>query len=366
MIIDFEEGFAPEDGGPKRQFKGPLALSAFIVMGALFLQNTLAANISLTNGSTVEFGQGVQVATSCSGNTSLTMTANTTFVNVSGAGSHYFKSVTVSGIPSSCNGVDFTISAFDSTTSTALPIFNSTSQVATIYNNAGSFEAGVGSGGLSVTSGSGTFTVTFTNPVSTSAIVSRITIQSTKHTLTCAQGGDCTLGSTGPGGGTIYYVSAGGFNCGPTFSSTGSPAGGLCHYLEMRNADLGAIQICGTSGDNWKVSTSGAIGAGYKNTLDQIAALTARSECISNSFALTASRATFGGVSDWYVPSTNEATALVAYAFPGGVPASPPAGYWTSTQTSSGSAYFINFVNGFPTMDTWQRNGYSPRPIRAF
>jgi hypothetical protein len=366
MIIDFEDDFEQDADAPRRKVKKPLALLVLAIIGALFLQNTLASNISLGSGSTLEFGQGVQVVAACSGNTTLTLTPNAAFVNAAGAGSHYLKTVTVSGIPSSCYGVDFIISAYDSTTAVALPIFNTSSQVATIYNNAGTFEAGIGSSGMSVSSGSGTFTVTFTTPVSTSALVSRLTLQSAAHTLTCAQGGTCTLGSTGPGGGTIFYVSSGGFNCGPTFSSTGSPTGGLCHYLEMRNADLGVIQICGTSGDNWKVSTSGAIGAGYKNTLDQIAALTARSECITNSYALTASRATYGGVSDWYVPSTTEATTLVAYAFPGGVPANPPAGYWTSTQTTSGSAYFINFVNGFPTMDTWQRNGYSPRPIRAF
>jgi hypothetical protein len=366
MIIDFEDGFEPEATTPRRKVRGPIALSALIVVGALFIQNTLAANISISSGSAVEFGQGIQVVAACSGDSTLTLTPNAAFVNTSGSGTHYFKSVTVSGIPTSCYGVDFNISAYDSTTSTTLPIFNSTSQVATIYNNAGSFEAGVGSTGMSVTSGSGTFTVTFTTPVAISGQVSRVTLQSTKHTLTCVQGGDCSLGSVGPGGGTVYYVNTGGFSCGATFSSTGSPTGGLCHYLEMRNADLGVIQICGTSGDNWKVSTSSAIGAGYKNTLDQIAALTARSECISNSYALTASRATYGGKSDWYLPSLNEATALVSYAFPGGVPANPPAGYWTSTQTASGSAYFINFANGFPTSDTWQRNGYSPRPVRAF
>jgi hypothetical protein len=366
MIIDFEDGYQPENGSPRRKVRGPLALSVLVVIGALFLQNTLAANISISSGSGAEFGQGIQIATACSGNTTLTVTPNTAFVNTSGAGAIYFKSVTVSGIPTSCYGVDFNISAYDSTTSTSLPIFNSTSQVATIYNNSGSFEVGVGGAGLSVTSGSGTFTVNFTSPVALSGQVARVTLQSTKHTLTCAQGGDCSLGSVGPGGGTVYYVSVNGFSCGSTFSTTGSPTGGLCHYLEMRNADLGVIQICGTSGDNWKVATSSAIGSGYKNTLDQVAALTARGECTSTAYAFGASRATFGGVSDWYIPSVNEATALVSYAFPGGVPVNPPSGYWTSTQTASGSAYFINFVNGFPTSDTWQRNGYSPRPIRAF
>jgi hypothetical protein len=42
MIIDFEEGYAPEEGGSKRKMRGPIALSALVVLGALFLQNTLS------------------------------------------------------------------------------------------------------------------------------------------------------------------------------------------------------------------------------------------------------------------------------------------------------------------------------------
>ena len=228
---------------------------------------------------------------------------------------------------------------------------------------------GIISGTATVTATATDYVVTATNAAfATATQTISITIN---PALSCALGGACVLGAVGPAGGTIYYVSADGFNCGRNFSNTGSPTGSMCHYLEMRNADLGSIKICDTSGDNWKTATSSAIGSGYKNTLDQIAALTVRNECLTTSFALGASRATFGGYSDWYVPSLDEARALVSYAFPGGSPpVSPPApyvaGYWTSSQTGSGSAYVINFVTGFATIDSWQRNGYSPRPIRAF
>jgi len=227
------------------------------------------------------------------------------------------------------------------------------------------------SGTPTATASAADYVITATNAaLVTSTQTLRLTVN---PALSCALGGACSLGAVGPGGGTIFYVSAGGFNCGATFSNIGSPTGGLCHYLEMRNADLGAIQICGTSGDNWSSllrATTSAIGSGYKNTLNQIAALTIRNECLSTSYALGASRATFGGFSDWYLPSKDEATTLVSYAYPSGPPASPPApyvaGYWTSTQTGSGSAYVVNFLTSFPVVDSWQRNGYSPRPIRAF
>ena len=45
--------------------------------------------------------------------------------------------------------------------------------------------------------------------------------------------GACQVGDIGPGGGTIYYYEAAGFKCGNSFSITGSPTGGLCHYLEV-------------------------------------------------------------------------------------------------------------------------------------
>ena len=45
------------------------------------------------------------------------------------------------------------------------------------------------------------------------------------------------VGSTGPGGGVIFYYDAGGFNCGALFSATGSPSDGLCHYLEVAPAN---------------------------------------------------------------------------------------------------------------------------------
>ena len=41
------------------------------------------------------------------------------------------------------------------------------------------------------------------------------------------------IGDIGPGGGIVFYKDlTTGFNCGAAFSNTGSPTGGLCHYLE--------------------------------------------------------------------------------------------------------------------------------------
>jgi hypothetical protein len=167
----------------KKNFSSFLAFILLLVGGTFLVQTTLAANIAINTGVPVEFGQGILTTTACSGTNPLTITPNSSFVNVSGGGAHYFSSVKVSNIPSSCYGKDFTINAYGSIGNSPLAIFNSTSTNAVVYNNAGTFELGSGiTSGASISSGAGTFTITFTNPVATSGSVSRVTLQSSPHT----------------------------------------------------------------------------------------------------------------------------------------------------------------------------------------
>jgi hypothetical protein len=247
MIIDFEDGYAPEQGGSKRKMRGPIALSALVVMGALFLQNTLAANISISSGAAVEFGQGVQVATACSGSNMLTVTPNSSFTNTSGAGAYYLKSVTVSGIPSSCQGVDFNLSFYDSSTSTALPIFATSKTVASVWNNAGTFQVGSGSSEATITSGSGTFTITFPTPVALASAVSRVTLQSLSHVAySCALDLICNVGDISASGGTIFYKSV------SVFTETGTACASNCRYLEWAPTNwMGGIQDANTTKNFW-------------------------------------------------------------------------------------------------------------------
>jgi alpha-tubulin suppressor-like RCC1 family protein len=184
---------------PKAIFGSALLLLA----GGLFLNTTLAANISLNSGGSVEFGQGIAVTAACAGSSVLTVTPNSSFVNAAGAGDYYFKSVTVSGIPSSCNGADFNISIYDSTTSSALPIFGQNKTDATVYNNAGYFQQGFQSAGTAVSGTTGAFTVAFLQPLALSSTAMRITLQSSVHkdwaeaSISSIAGHACTLLNTG-------------------------------------------------------------------------------------------------------------------------------------------------------------------------
>lgn len=171
-----------EPQAPKRQKTQALAALLLLAVGGFFLQSTLAANLSINSATPIEFGKGISQTTACSGATSLTMTPNSVFTNAAGGGSHYLSSITVSGIPSDCSGKDFTINAYNDSGSDALALFATTSKNAVIYDHAGVFEVGTGGTGLSITTGDGTFTITFDTPVAESTSVFKLTMQSGAHT----------------------------------------------------------------------------------------------------------------------------------------------------------------------------------------
>ena len=258
------------DGDPqRRKLPAFLAFLLLLVGGTYFVQTTLAANISLNTGSSIEFGQGILATTACSDATDLTITPYSSFTNASGAGAFYFSSVKVSNIPTSCYGVDFTINAYDNTSSSPLALFNSTSANAVVYNNNGTFERGVGTlEGANISSGSGTFTITFTNPVATTESVFKLTLQSSAH-VASSDGINWTSRTSAVdnswqgvtyGNGTFVAVSIGGTNNRVMTSSDGinwtsrtSAANNGWYGVTYGNGTFVAVA---TSGTNNRVMTS--------------------------------------------------------------------------------------------------------------
>jgi len=365
---------AEESSGKRKNFKGVLALILLVVAGGTYLQTTLAANISLNTGSPVEFGQGISVTAACSGASVLTMTPNSSFSNASGGGSFYLTSVTVSGIPSGCNGVDFNISAYDSTTSTALPIFASTKTVASIWNNGGSFQGGSGFLGSTVTSSSSSFTVNFTTPVALASNVAKITLQSLPHaTGNCVTENICALGDTGPGGGTVFYVGA-------AFTMTGATCNTSCRYLEWAPVSWASTQsqnasfnVPGTSTtdaratlmpSNLLVGTSTSFGSGLNNTslmANAVGSGTSSSNAAKAALLYAASDSSAG---QWFLPSRDELVALYQSSVRsrGNFQA---LNLWSSSEVSSVNNYQVSMDTG----DVTAENRGIPklfRPIRAF
>jgi hypothetical protein len=371
-----------------------LTTGAVIIGSIFFFQSTFAGNISLNSGSGVEFGQGVSQAVACSGDTNLTLTPRSSFTNGS-PGAHYLQSVTVSNIPSSCYGVDFTISAYNDSSSTPLALFETSTTSAVIYNNAGTFSRGIGSTGMTVASSTGTFTATFTTPVAQSSSVFKLTIQSGLHTPFYL------VGDRGPGGGFVYYVNDAGFDCGATYSSTGSPTGGKCKYLEVApsgwntgsdpakvwsvsaNQSADVSTIANESSAN---NSASGVGLGYKNSLAIVTQNGAAYNSSSNNYASGAARAYAGGSkSDWYLPTTAELNLLCQWArgvapsvitrCTGGTLNSATYGagtagfvaynYWSSSEGNAVYAWNLYFGSGSQSYNYKDDTSYV-RPVRAF
>lgn len=163
--------------------KARRSLKVLLGIGSLaavvVLSSTLAANININSGP-VEFGQGVAQTVSCSGETALTVTPESEFTNVNDGGAFYFKSVSVSNIPTSCYGKDFTIKAYGDSGNTPILLFN-TSSSASVYNNEGTFEMGSGISVSTISSGSESFTLTFTSPAALSSSIYSVTLESQDH-----------------------------------------------------------------------------------------------------------------------------------------------------------------------------------------
>jgi len=313
--VSFYHDDPVDESGPRNSiFSGALVLVLLLAGGIFFLQSTLAANISLNSGGTREFGQAVSQAVACSGSQNVTVTPKSSFVNAAnGTGTYYLGSITVSDIPDSCYGADFKLSAFGTSSSTPLAIFNSTSTEAVVYDNAGTFQLGVGSTGTTLTPGTGTFTVSFTSPVALSSSVDKVTIQSGVHSPLCSEGGACSVGETGPGGGIVFYLDVNGFTCGATLSSS-------CRYLEAAPYNwsgqghlvtpyaVSAYRSTSVPTYNGFNAAGTAIGTGLANTR-AIVNQNGLYNASSNRYAAGAVVLyNGGGKSDWFLPAKDELT----------------------------------------------------------
>jgi hypothetical protein len=147
--------------------------------------------------------------------------------------------------------------------------------------------------------------------------------------LTCATGGTCIVGDTGPGGGKVFYVRAGG----GTFTSTGSDCNTTCKYLEAAPTDQSAAIVWATAalfcyqagsdvgasncqtnsiysngaGQAASRTAALAIGMGMSNTNQVHARLTTAGGEATNTYAAGIAFAfTNNGKTDWHLPSNDE------------------------------------------------------------
>jgi len=192
--------------------------------------------------------------------------------------------------------------------------------------------------------------------------------------VTCATGGVCVVGDTGPGGGIVFYVSA------TAFTSTGSTcntagAGGVtaCKYLEAAPTAWGngitveAGETTGTSTNDpilkWCSNTGAlgttatAIGTGMANTT------TADTTCTSGAIQ-SAADYTNNGKTDWHLPSRGELFQLyIQKTTVGGFSSGY---YWSSSEVvASSPVWDQDFDLGNQSNASKDTTDYV-RPVRAF
>ena len=166
---------------------------------------------------------------------------------------------------------------------------------------------------------------------------------------TCANGGVCALGDTGPGGGKVFYVAS------SNFTSTGSVCGTACKYLEAAPADQLFSPWCSNTSTSLGVTATG-IGSGMSNTT------IADRTCTSGAIQVAADY-TNNSKTDWHLPSKDELQQL--YNQKTKVGGFSPSGYWSSTETVDGNASGQNFDSGGHG-NRMKDNPDNVRAVRAF
>jgi hypothetical protein len=362
------------------------ALAMAVLAGGLYLNGTLAANITLRSGNPIEYGQAANLAVACSGASDIAVIPQSTFVNAAnGTGTHYLKSITVSNIPAECYGEDFNLSVFNSSGNTPISLAgNSTTSVA-VYNDNGSFRLSP-MAPATISSGSGSFVLTFPSPIATSTSAVKFTIQSGVHVPFCDENSGSCLGKKGPGGGTVFYQAATPFSCGPTLNLT-------CKFLEYApktwyasdgygqwQSQGGSINIPGLPDVGSATYTASDLGLGYQNSLAIISALSSD----TGAAAFKARSYSGGGFTDWYLPTLSELNLMcqwnrgvtldVTTACAGGIFPSTDFDsgqkWWTSTEKDANTVWMINFGNSpNPAVVAEQKGNqgnHRTRAIRAF
>jgi hypothetical protein len=177
-------------------------------------------------------------------------------------------------------------------------------------------------------------------------------------------------GETGPGGGKIFYVSAAGF----TVQMVDPLQNYIAHYLEAAPNDMATTfawassafitsEYGGTGGWVDIPGTANEIGAGRKNTALILAIdvdAPAAKACVE---------ATYGGKTDWFLPSRYELNYLYSnrnlvgnFKTTGNMNSTT---YRSSTQFNDRGAYYQDFNGGYQNYDN-KNYAYSVRAVRAF
>jgi chitodextrinase len=298
-------------------------------------------------------GSGTITVTGLTASTPYTFTVTATNAAGTSGPSNASASVTTSSPPGAPTIGAATATGVTATVAFTAPATNGGSAITkyTVTSNPGGKTGTVNQEGSGTVTVSGlnaitayTFTVTATNAAGTS-----VSSNASASVMT-------TYGvrSTGPGGGSVFYVATTPFLCGPTLSST-------CTYLESAPAS-GAGTWCSNTSKSITGASDTAIGSGYKNTMAMV-----NGGCTTGA-AVVARSNTSGGLSDWYLPSKDELKTMVAENRARSYPDEVfyYGDYWSSSQLDAATAWFQHGAGNEAPLAKGKGLSYNVRAIRAF
>jgi hypothetical protein len=175
------------------------------------------------------------------------------------------------------------------------------------------------------------------------------------------------VGSTGSGGGKIFYVASTPFDCGPTANRK------KCTYLEAApgtwfdgNQDPELVWAAATPPNlrTESVTTGSAIGSGYQNSLNIV---NQGNDVTTAAGAARAYTVTVGGVvfNDWFLPSLDELNELILVRNTFTDLFTGISSYWSSTEDNSTSGKAQRYTDQ-SQQNTNKGTARFVRPVRSF
>ena len=327
----------------KNKKKRILSSAVIVLMGIVLILNMVnAANINLNANSKVEYGQGVVLATTCDTFLTLKITREID----SASGNFYAKDLTIGDISTQLHSKRVSITLNDASESkiSSSNLYFDVSSTGIVFTSPHATTSSINYLAVSSSGANevGTSSITFTNirKQDSSRIladeITRVLIETsgnggcTAPVLSCSNGGTCAVGETGPGGGTVIYVSA--------TPITLQGQGRTVTRIEMAPNGWGGatyptdpnLQMCqpynfggplftGTIYQGWSgysnVVLPTGLGYGLDNTNKLLSYNTSGVSCaLSNQAASVARNYSGGGLSDWFLPSRDELNIVCRYA----------------------------------------------------
>ena len=357
-ILNFGQ---PEKLKSRSSKPSKLMLVIGLLLILLGLRTTLASSINLNSGDAIEFGQGIVQTTACDNEISINPIS--TFVNSSEGGSYGLTALNFSGIDSSsahCASKDFYIHAYYKNSTGPENIIDSVSEII-VRDSGRDFAVDAIAGLVILSTNNESFSLTFAtnHNLLDAQQLDRITIESRDHVY--------SVGSIGPGGGIVFYISDSPFACGPTQSEQ-------CNALEYPPSGVvpgSIVKWAPPEGPTTEIGTGArntSIGSGYKNSVSIVHQYTELDGIDQSTYQAGVMRLYSGGdLTDWYMPSRDEIFELYRYTQSNDLSA-PMAFGNSSSEISATSNWGIYFpvANQVPTQTGTKRDVNPSCPIRAF